>query len=73
MNPKKFLYRLGIQNRSYAEGDISSTFDNEVPPAGGDLKFDSMSPYYMNALFTSEAFACETAWLLEETPGEQKL
>jgi len=41
MNPKKFLYRLGIQNRSYAEGDISSTFDNEVPPAGGDLKFDS--------------------------------
>jgi hypothetical protein len=60
MNPKKFLYRLGIQNRSYAEGDISSTFDNEVPPAGGDLKFDSMSPYYMNALFTSEALARET-------------
>ena len=60
MNPKKFLYRLGIKNRSHGQSEDSSALDNALPVSNGDLKFDAMSPSAIDALFTSEELARET-------------
>jgi hypothetical protein len=60
MNPRKFLYRLGIENRSHAEGHNCPALHNETLPPSEDLKFDSMAPSYMDALFKGEQLARET-------------